>query len=238
MKQTNPSDRLREARKAAGFASAAEAARRIGISPITYTAHENGTRDYDRKTCLSYARKFRVSAAWLMFGDDAATMPKQEIEDAISVVDFRPTAKPGRNRLLSEYDTFDRSFIEDFEVDTMRLPKSMLTRKFETSAENLFVMEWLGARSDSQSSLSFRAGDFLIFDLDVSRPPLGDFYLIAGDILPELRILELKSRSDNGDLMVRVSTDDSEQINQTVPYSSIRTIGRLVGCISANNTYH
>lgn len=236
MKQTNPSDRLREARKAAGFASAAEAARRIGISPITYTAHENGTRDYDRKTCLAYARKFRVSAAWLMFGDDAATMPKQEIEDAISVVDFRP--KPGRNRLLSEYDSFDRMFIEDFEVDTMRLPKSMLTKKFETSAENLFVMEWLGSRSDSQSNLSFRAGDFLIFDLDVSRPPLGEFYLIAGNILPELRILELKSRSDDGELMVRVSGDESTPDGSTVPYSSLRIIGRLAGCISANNTYH
>ena len=61
-------DRLRKARKAAGFRSASEAARSLGVSPSTYIHHENGTRDFDETAATLYARRYHVDLAWLMLG--------------------------------------------------------------------------------------------------------------------------------------------------------------------------
>lgn len=60
--------RLRQAREAAGFPSAAAAARAIGAKEITYTSHENGQRGLRPGPAARYARKFKVSAAWLLTG--------------------------------------------------------------------------------------------------------------------------------------------------------------------------
>ncbi|MEH3109001.1 MAG: hypothetical protein PGN22_02720 [Agrobacterium cavarae] len=62
-------DRLRKARKAAGFRSASEAARSLGVSPSTYIHHENGTRDFDESAANLYSRRYHVAVAWLLLGD-------------------------------------------------------------------------------------------------------------------------------------------------------------------------
>lgn len=61
-------DRLRRARSAAGFASAAQAATRFKWNPNTYKAHENGIRGMKSKTVERYARAFQVSPAWISYG--------------------------------------------------------------------------------------------------------------------------------------------------------------------------
>lgn len=57
--------RLREARKAARFTTAGEAAAALGIEYPTYAAHENGSRKFDLETAALYARRFKVSLDWL-----------------------------------------------------------------------------------------------------------------------------------------------------------------------------
>ena len=72
MKSRRPdrlSDRLRAARSAAGFNTARDAARALGISPPTYYAHENGTRGVNGEVLVAYARAFRVSLSWLIAGE-------------------------------------------------------------------------------------------------------------------------------------------------------------------------
>lgn len=59
--------RLREARKAAGFSSARQAALAMSISYPTYAAHENGEKGFVR-TADRYARFYRVSLEWLVTG--------------------------------------------------------------------------------------------------------------------------------------------------------------------------
>lgn len=61
-------DRLKEAREQAGFATAADAARKFGWTETTYRAHENGQRNIPRSRAPTYARAFRVSPEWLLFG--------------------------------------------------------------------------------------------------------------------------------------------------------------------------
>ncbi|GAB4368202.1 MAG: hypothetical protein Kow00114_27340 [Kiloniellaceae bacterium] len=63
-------DRLRQARLKK-FASAAEAARALGVNPVTYRAHENGQRGLDAETARLYAKKLGVDPGWLLLGDAA-----------------------------------------------------------------------------------------------------------------------------------------------------------------------
>ncbi|GMG82611.1 hypothetical protein LNKW23_18240 [Paralimibaculum aggregatum] len=65
-----PHERLRQIRTARGFDSAAEAARHFGWNPVTLRAHEGGQNDIRREMALEYARAFRVSPCWLLFGGE------------------------------------------------------------------------------------------------------------------------------------------------------------------------
>ena len=60
-------ERLAEARKAAGFDTATEAATALGVHAPTYLHHENGTRGFAR-VADRYARFFRVNLEWLITG--------------------------------------------------------------------------------------------------------------------------------------------------------------------------
>ena len=61
-----PYERLRQARKAAGFASASAAARAHGWNEAAYRHHENGTRGYGIDQAVAYGEAFSVSPTWLL----------------------------------------------------------------------------------------------------------------------------------------------------------------------------
>lgn len=63
-------ERLRAARIAAGFSTAADAARAHGWNPTAYRHHENGTAGFQRQV-EDYARAYKVLPAWLLFGTGA-----------------------------------------------------------------------------------------------------------------------------------------------------------------------
>jgi len=65
--------RLRDARRAAGFATATEAIEYFGWKSSTYRAHENGQNNFKAEDAGVYSRAYGVSAAWLLLGED----PKQ-----------------------------------------------------------------------------------------------------------------------------------------------------------------
>ncbi|MBB4287525.1 S24 family peptidase [Roseospira goensis] len=67
-----PADRLRQARKAAGFATAADAAARFGWNVNTYKSHENGQRGLRPEAAERYGVHFQVAPAWLQFGQGGA----------------------------------------------------------------------------------------------------------------------------------------------------------------------
>lgn len=72
--------RLAEARRAAGYRSAREAAIANGWPESTYRAHENGTRTIGQDDAERYARRFRyrganTSAQAILFGDDMLPEP-------------------------------------------------------------------------------------------------------------------------------------------------------------------
>ncbi len=74
--------RLKEARKAAGFRTAAGAAEHFGWNRNTYSSNENGNAPYSYATAKRYAQAFGVSAQELYDAapapdPDAATKPRE-----------------------------------------------------------------------------------------------------------------------------------------------------------------
>lgn len=67
---TEPADRLREARIAAGYSSATEAAKAFGWTVSTYLGHENGSRGLNVDAAQRYGRGFRVPWSFLLTGQE------------------------------------------------------------------------------------------------------------------------------------------------------------------------
>lgn len=73
----SPAERLRAARRAAGFATASEAARSRGWTVSTYLGHENGDRVPSRESAKRYAKAFRVRWDWILEGDSSSTIASE-----------------------------------------------------------------------------------------------------------------------------------------------------------------
>ena len=64
----SPADRLKKARIDAGYATATDAARAMGMKPPTYLGHENGTTGLRRTAAIRYAKFYGLSLDWLLTG--------------------------------------------------------------------------------------------------------------------------------------------------------------------------
>ena len=83
---SGPADRLRIAREKAGYETATDAAAALGISRSTYIGHENGARGYRADSAATYAKKFKVSVEWLLYGTgDGPIYDRSEIEQAADI---------------------------------------------------------------------------------------------------------------------------------------------------------
>lgn len=65
---TTSADRLKLAREKAGYRHAKDAAEAMGIPVATYTQHENGGRGFPSSRADRYAKFFRVTPEWLLYG--------------------------------------------------------------------------------------------------------------------------------------------------------------------------
>lgn len=68
-----PNERLRTARLR-HFESAADAARALGVPVGTYAGHENGYRGFPAKRAPQYAKKFKTTPEWLLYGTGPETV--------------------------------------------------------------------------------------------------------------------------------------------------------------------
>ncbi|MBL3563269.1 LexA family transcriptional regulator [Rhodovulum sulfidophilum] len=70
MTDLDQAERLRLARRRAGFREASDATERFGWKYPTYAAHENGSRGF-KSRAAEYARAFKVDLSWLLTGQVA-----------------------------------------------------------------------------------------------------------------------------------------------------------------------
>jgi|SRR5215469_2299710 len=98
-----PSDRLRKARRAAGFSGPTDAARRFNWKLETYKKHESGGRGITVRMASKYARAFRVAAAWLLYGEGRAPEPSQAQNEDPFDQDILTRAIAVSRRVLGPY---------------------------------------------------------------------------------------------------------------------------------------
>jgi hypothetical protein len=90
----DPASRLRTARLRAGYETAKDAALSLGFPVSTYLAHENGSRGYPAKKAFTYARKFKVSEQWLLYGTGKAPgLEGDKNAEIINIIEHLPPLK-------------------------------------------------------------------------------------------------------------------------------------------------
>ncbi|KNY35572.1 helix-turn-helix transcriptional regulator [Agrobacterium sp. SUL3] len=121
--------RLLEAREAAGFDFATDAAKALGIRYPTYAAHENGTRDFDIPSAIRYAEAFRISPSALVFGcgeipqnrDFAEIMEYvEEIRDLLHALDKIGDGIGGADGFAVSAVALNAKSIADNVIDALR----------------------------------------------------------------------------------------------------------------------
>lgn len=92
---SDPAERLRIARLRAGYETGKDAAEALGIPVSTYLGHENGSRGYPAKKAAFYARRYKVSEQWLLWGVGKApgTDDTSESAEIVDILDRLPPMK-------------------------------------------------------------------------------------------------------------------------------------------------
>lgn len=105
--------RLKVARKAAGYDSAADAATALNMKYPTYAGHENGSRGL-QKNLARYAAFFRVSIDWLLTGrgDGPKKGPNNNGRPLPPPGQVRLMGRVGAGQVFSPFDDDSAEFVE------------------------------------------------------------------------------------------------------------------------------
>lgn len=108
---TDPATKLRQLRIAAGFESAAAAARRYGWPLNTYKSHENGMRPISKKAAVKYANAYKVLAGWLLYDSGPKIATHQGVQEVY------------KGELISETIPEDRTLIGQKGLAPRQIPR-------------------------------------------------------------------------------------------------------------------
>jgi SOS-response transcriptional repressor LexA len=108
---TRPSDRLKAARKAAGFATAADAARALGEHPQNVRDQEAGRRGINPDQAERYAKKYGVSPSEILFGDGHASSSGVSENDNVRMVGIVGEVRAGTFAEIPEEPASPMEFV-------------------------------------------------------------------------------------------------------------------------------
>lgn len=217
---TSPADRLKKLRMVAGYSSAAAAARSRGWNEVTYRAHERGAREINSRSAVMYAKAFRVTPEYILYGGQATSMSTQDV-DAVAHKrpNFRivPLLSPLEARTMPtvlKTSTCDRAVI------AVNDSPDLSPHVYAILISDVSMM----AISPTVDA-SFRPGDMVVFDRERSIFP-GDYVLADIDGYPDPIFRKYQARTGGSALLVPLNSDySSEPLAATDAH---RIIGRLV----------
>lgn len=206
-------ERLKEAREAAGFKSAAAAVERFGWKGSTYYGHENGSRGVDIETAEGYAKAFKVPAAWLLLGYGAASAglaepEPQQFTALIPVYDVSASAGDGA---VVEYEPI---------ADQLAFPRDYLKKLTKSNPRNLAI---ISVKGDSMEP-TLKDDDIVL--LDASKTSLhfdGLFVLRFGDALHVKRVTRSARQG-----FITILSDNSTYPPQEHAAGDVAVIGKVL----------
>lgn len=201
-----PADRLKEARIAAGFSSASEFAKKVGVSPSTYGAYENGGRDLTIRAAREFARPLGTTWDWLFHGTNPVAVTK------ITEIDIQAAAGGGR----LEDDENKRTV-------QWQVPTDFLRRATTSIPEALRIISVIG---DSMAPL-FETTDKVIIDTAQRTPsPPGVFVLWDGMGFVLKRISYI---ADTDPPKIKITSDNVKYDPYERVADEVHIQGRVIG---------
>lgn len=246
-------ERLRRARAAAGFKTAAAAAAALGIKTPTYTSHENGTRDFGDADAARYSRAFGVAVEWLVFGiepglpeptSDQSLGDKMKPGDpnkdassrAVFELDVRAGAgSTGADALVENVTRNGVTMSQDALGARWSIPADFLSGELRIRAGRAFIIEVFGdsgydpANPGAPGSLF--PGDRVIIDTSDLRPSPPGAFAVHDGVGLVIKQVEVIARTDPPRL--RLSSRNPAYEAYEVTIEEARIIGRIRGRISA-----
>ncbi|WP_375175578.1 helix-turn-helix transcriptional regulator [Pseudooceanicola sp.] len=215
---SEPHDRLKAARSRAGYRTARDAAERLSVAYATYAGHENGSRTFNAEAAQAYAKAFKVTPEWLLYGglaglEESAPVAFSEDPGLISVFDIE--AQAGVGMVPAAYEAV---------VDQMAFPPEYLRSITTTPMDKLAIIGVVGA--SMQPTLNH--GDIVMVDMTKTDIDFdGMFVIRIGEALKVKRVnwgprrQSVVIRSDNAN---KIQFPDEEYFEN----DDVNVIGRVV----------
>lgn len=196
---STPGLRLKNVRESHGFKTAKDAALAMGVPVATYTQHESATRFLPARRAAEYARFFKTTPEYLLYGRDDAAPDRVPVFDGpvidAKVVAFMPPSPSSITaaQKLTERDGFGlHGFVAVFDLPQVSAPPP------DVDGRLCVVAKPLGGRGEERMVRVVQRG---------SRPGLwhllasgGGMPLIDQELLwlaPVVALVPADQRSDN-----------------------------------------
>jgi phage repressor protein C with HTH and peptisase S24 domain len=239
-----PHDRLRQARIDAKFKTAKEAAEAMGIKSTTYTHHENGTRGIAKDDAIIYAKKFKVSPVWILFGTNVVELKSREAarqadtrngSSTVNEMDVRAGAGSGGVLDATDYtDETGSNLSRDAVLGQWEMPDYFLRGALRVDPSKVIIMEVFGDSgydpSNSNAPGSIYPGDRVIVDTNDKRPSPSGAFAVYDGIGIVVKLVEPVYGSDPP--RVRLSSRNPTYSPYEVTLEEGHIIGRVRGRIT------
>jgi phage repressor protein C with HTH and peptisase S24 domain len=211
----SPHLRLEWARKRAGYVSASDLAKAVGVHATTYRAYENGQNGF-AKLAAQFAKRLGVTAEWLLEGGEppntmAVVAPARSDPDELGLVAIQQI-----DLTYGMGAAFNDSPVE---VEVLHFPRSWVeTITYSPPA----LLTWARGRGDSMSPTIYD-GDLIMIDRSQRKVNEQDaiWAFAVGDV-GSIKRLRVK-----GDRFVIMSDNPTVQDDEE-PQDFVNIVGRVV----------
>jgi phage repressor protein C with HTH and peptisase S24 domain len=232
MKISGQAARLREARRAAGFETAADAVQRFGWKQSTYLAHENGQNGLRPETARIYAKAFRASAAWLLTGEGRRVpgiiIPQTEEEPVPNpgVVEIGRANYIAIGRYDASFSAGPGSLLDSATgpLDYYLAEVSWLHGLTRSAPEHLAIVRVAG---DSMVETLYD-GDWVLVDRQQKRVTREGIYALQVGEDAWIKRLSVNLK----DKLVRIISDNPKYPMQELPEDELMIFGRSIALVA------
>jgi SOS-response transcriptional repressor LexA len=223
--------RLRAAREAAGYKTAAEFARDHEFPEVTYRSHENGTRTLTIPAAKAYAKALGISWQWLMFGEEIGVKPAAEVEPV------RRKPKPGGNVMtIDELDVragmslggqthegADLQYSHEQVVARWQIPTAVIRSYTSAPQEAIKIITAIGDSNVPE----FFPGDRVMVDVSDRVPSPPGFFAIWDGFGEVIKRVEVVPYSDPPRVLLKSVNPEYE--TRELPLDQVIINGRVLG---------